>query len=293
MPIMDQKSKPALLSAVNTTTPSQKASRHHLQIRRVRPDFDKVSEPLWFRGDRFRTDFYNAYAMLLADEYEFVRIIRPFLLEVGAGDLHAQLKAWLIQESLHGVQHTKAHAYLDRTGIRFRAYQRLMRFVYYRVIAPALGARLMLGMIAGLEHFNTLLGEMCLRSPDYFRNTDSEMNLLLRWHFAEEIEHRAVIHDVTAALGMSYFTRVLTGIIAFFFYSTTLLVTAWWFAVQNGHVLRISTHRSALAFLFFEERFVDHVVRYLREYFRKNFHPLDKDIDQLSARVFEQLRTIN
>lgn len=256
-------------------------------VRRVKPAFESADISRWFRGDRFRTAYFTAYTLILADESEFVGIVRAFLPQVQAPRLRKPLKAWLGQETTHGVQHIRAQQALERGGLRFRGFLAVVRFVYYTVIARLLGRRLMLGVVAGLEHFNTMLAEICLRDPEYFRGCDRELALLLRWHLAEEIEHRAVVHDVAVHVGIGRFTRVFTGFIAFFFFSTTLFVTAGWFALQTGDVFRLSTYRQGLRFLFTEERFAGYFVRYLSDYCRRDFHPLGRHTDALAERVLE------
>ncbi len=254
-------------------------------VRRVRPQFEKVELRLWFRGDRFRTALFNAYTMLLGDEFEFVAIMRRYLPAVQEESLRLQLKGWLGQEAAHGVQHRNAYDYLDRMRLRYRSYHAVENFVYFHALFPILGARQRVALVAGLEHFNTLIGEMCLRPADYFAGADPELSLLLTWHFAEEIEHRAVVHDVAQELEVGYFTRVLTGVLAFVLYSSTLLVTAFWFAFQTGDVLRLSTYRTLYRFLFVEERFVFLFCAYAREYLSPRFHPLNRRTDAYAERA--------
>ncbi len=256
-----------------------------LRVRRVRPQFDCATAGLWFRGDRFRTDLFNAYTLLLCDEHEFVAIMRPYVGQVSNNELNRQLRAWLGQEASHGAQHGAARVYLRRLGLRFRKFHELERFVYYRVLFPALRSRQRVALIAGLEHFNTLLGEMCLCKAEYFDATDSELSLLLRWHFAEEIEHRAVVHDVADDLGVGYFTRVAMGIVAFVLYPATLFVTAFWFAAQTGDALRWSFYRGWFRFLFFEERFAAFFLSYFGAYLAPGFHPLKRASDPFAERA--------
>lgn len=260
-----------------------------ISVRRVRPRFETVDRRLWFGGDRFRTALFNAYTMLLCDEFEFVAIVRNYLPAIRDEQLRKQLKSWLGQEASHGVQHRHACAYLDRIRLRYRGYYKIENFVIFRFLFPLLGWKLRIGLIAALEHFNTLMGEMCLRRSDYFAKADSELGLLLSWHFAEEIEHRAVIHDIAEAVGVGYFTRIATGLLAFALYTGVLFTTAFWFAAQSSDLLRPSTYVQMFRFMFVEERFAQFVLAYARDYLSPRFHPLKRDSDRFAEAVFQRL----
>ena len=260
-----------------------------IPVRQVRPRFGAVPDRLWFGGNRFRTAFFNAYLMLLCEESEFVSIVRKYLPALPDGTLRQQLKSWLGQEASHGVQHRKACLCLDRMRLRYRAYQRIVSFITFRMLFPILSKRFRISLVAGLEHFNTMIGEMCLSRPDYFANVDPELALLLRWHFAEEIEHRAVMHDVAEKTGVGYLVRILAGIVAFILYTGILFVTACWFAMQSLDLLRPSSYGQMARFLLVDERFVQFSLSYLRAYLAPRFHPLQRASDRFSEPVFQGL----
>lgn len=258
-------------------------------VRRVRPQFDAVEDRVWFAGNQFRTAVFNAYTLLLCEEFELVAIAGRYLPQITDEPLKKQLKAWLAQEASHGVQHRKACSYLDRMSLRYRGYQKIENFLAFRIIFPLLSKKFRIALIAGLEHFNTMIGEMCLARPDYFDHADKELSLLLQWHFAEEIEHRAVIHDVAQAAGMGYCARVATGLLAFLLYAGFLFITALWFAIQSTALLRPATYLQAFRFMFTEERFVQYFSIYLRAYLSPRFHPLTRESDRFSEPVFQRL----
>jgi len=258
--------------------------------RRVAPDFAATSgSHVWGREDCFQADFCNAYTLLLTEESQFVRIVSRHLAAVQDETLRAQVKGWLAQETSHGIQHTRAQQVLVRQGLRYETLLKVLRIIDFGVFARLLGSRLLLYVVAGLEHFNTLLGEMFLAHPACMRDADERMAMLLRWHFAEEIEHRAVIHDMATHLGMGYVARLFTGLLAFFFYASNLFVLAWAFAIQRGGLLQLSTYRSAARFLFVDERFVQYFFGYLWEYSRLRFHPLNRRTDGLAEPVLAGL----
>ncbi len=271
----------------------QPLHRHRpIARRRVAPDFEATGgEHVWSRVDCFQADVCNAYTLLLTEEDQFVRIVRHALAGLEDQALRAQLKGWLAQEASHGVQHARARQVLDRQGLRHRLLLRMLHFINFGLFTRLLGRRLMLYVVAGLEHFNTMLGEMFLRRPACLRDADERMALLLRWHFAEEIEHRAVIHDVATAHGMGYAMRIFTGALAFGFYAWNLLLIAWVFAAQRGGLWRLSTLRSAFRFMFVDERFVQYFLGYFRDYLHLRFHPLDRPTDHLAEPILTSIQT--
>lgn len=260
-----------------------------ISVRQVRPQFETVEDRLWFGSDRFRTAVFNAYTVLLCDEFEFVTIVRNFLPEIRDDKLRSQLKSWLGQEASHGMEHKKACACLYRVLPRYRGIHNVMSFLIFRLLFPLLSRKLRIGLVAALEHFNTMISEMCLCQPDYFANANKELSLLLSWHFAEEIEHRAVIHDVSQAMGVGYFSRIGTGIFAFALYTGALFTTAFWFAVQSLDIVRPSTYYQMFRFIFVDERFAQFFLLYAREYLSPRFHPLNRDSDRFSDPVFQRL----
>jgi predicted metal-dependent hydrolase len=63
--------------------------------------------------------------------------------------------------------------------------------------------------VAAIEHFTAFLGNWALNSPGLDRaQADPTMLDLLRWHGAEEVEHRSVAFDLLVHLDPGYLRRV-------------------------------------------------------------------------------------
>ena len=79
--------------------------------------------------------------------------------------------------------------------------------------------------MAALEHFTAVLGQWVLpnRGLDY-AGTDPMMLDLLRWHGAEEVEHRSLVFDVYQHVCGSYWIRAFSMLI------TAPLFIGWWIA---------------------------------------------------------------
>lgn len=72
-----------------------------------------------------------------------------------------------------------------------------------------------LGIYAAAEHFTAVVGEWLLDNAEFDRiGVDPTMLDLLRWHGAEELEHRNVAFDAYQYVDGGYFRRVRTAVIA-------------------------------------------------------------------------------
>jgi predicted metal-dependent hydrolase len=69
-------------------------------------------------------------------------------------------------------------------------------------------------MVAALEHYTAILGEWILDTPQHdAMGTDPVMLDLLRWHGAEEVEHKAVAFDTMRHLRAGYWRQVRTQLL--------------------------------------------------------------------------------
>jgi hypothetical protein len=66
-------------------------------------------------------------------------------------------------------------------------------------------------IIAAIEHFTAVLGYWVINSPALdAAGSDPTMLDMLRWHGAEEVEHRSVAFDVSTAFKPHRWTRIRT-----------------------------------------------------------------------------------
>ncbi len=80
-----------------------------------------------------------------------------------------------------------------------------------------------MALIAAIEHYTAFLGDWVLNAEELDRRgADPTMLDLLRWHGAEEVEHRSVAFDLFVHLDGGYRRRVRTWAVAF-----TALVFLW------------------------------------------------------------------
>ena len=147
---------------------------------------------------------------------------------------------------MHASAHQEVQDYFASQGLDASAYVREIETIF-RVL---LGDRGLLGVrkeqwlverlafVAAIEHVTSFLGDWILNSPAMDAlGADEQMLDLLRWHGAEEVEHRAVAYDLFQHMDGRYSRRVRTYLV-----SSAVLIFLWGRGVQH-----LMTHDPGLA----------------------------------------------
>lgn len=196
-------------------------ARHELLPRHVK--FDWSQTPVqWLPGDAFATHTINVLHLLFpAGEMWFCRVYNKALPFVTDPVVHADAKGFMRQEAIHSRSHEGVvKHYYSAHGMDTKPFtQRIDRLFSHYLGEKPFGLnigksrfwlRQQLGIIASLEHFFGYLGQWALDAKALDKAKADPMMLdLLRWHGAEEVEHRSVAHDLFTHLGGTYFERCL------------------------------------------------------------------------------------
>ena len=129
-----------------------------------------------------------------------------------------------------------------------------------------------LAAIATIEHYTAVLGVWIVEAE--IPEADPAMLDLLRWHGAEEVEHRSVAFDLYQHLDGGYARRAIHGVVASVGILLGLLaISARIMALDPdaGGNLRYRAYRRAVRAGRFPA--LGTVVRSLREYLRRDYHP--------------------
>lgn len=203
--------------------------------RQVRFDWSELPRH-WVPDDPFTTHMINVLHLLLPEgERHFIKAVLEASSLVDDPELEAAIKPFIQQESWHAWAHqvvldTLAEQGIDTAGYTDRLGRTLsvmlgdppkffppplQRWWLYRRLAD----------VASLEHFTAVLGQWVLRNKGLEQaGADPVMLDLLRWHGAEEVEHRSLVFDVYQNVCGSYVIR------AFSMLMTAPLFIAWWIA---------------------------------------------------------------
>jgi uncharacterized protein len=135
---------------------------------------------------------------------------------------------------------------------------------------------LRIAIIAGIEHYTAVLGQWILDAATLdAAGADPTMLDLLRWHGAEEVEHRSVAFDVYEHVSGAYWRRFVA-----FFIGVLALPLAVYFGAAylcrrdptlHGVRPRVRDYRRAVRLgLLPSNRFM---VAAARAYLRRDYHP--------------------
>jgi predicted metal-dependent hydrolase len=210
------------MSAAEQLTLPRAAEHHELKPRRVR--FDWEHTPMeWVPGDPLSTHAMNVLHLLLpAGEKWFVHVYRQALPLVTDPQVAEDGRGFMGQEAVHSRAHSAVLDHLRAQGLDAEPFTRHMDFLFEKLLGdeilgrkpPRFLARRFLeqrlAIVAAIEHFTAVLGMWVIDTPGLdAANCDPVMLDLLRWHGAEEVEHRSVAFDMFQHVSGSYVRRVI------------------------------------------------------------------------------------
>ncbi|MEU5882340.1 metal-dependent hydrolase [Spirillospora sp. NPDC047279] len=261
----------------------------HPTITPRRVKFDWSDTPLhWIPGEPVATHFINVLHLLLpAGERWFVHVYKQALPLVEDDErLRGEVKGFMGQEAVHAYSH---QGVLDRQmlaqGLDPRPLTIKIEWLFRNLLGdrrplPVVSRRQWLnfriGMIAGIEHYTAVLGQWILDAHELDEaGADPTMMDLLRWHGAEEVEHRSVAFDVFQHVSGAYWRRFL----AFFAGVLALPLSVYFGAAYlcrkdptlKGVRPRIRDYRRAVRRgVFPSNRFM---IKAAGAYLRRGYHP--------------------
>ncbi|GGR57979.1 putative metal-dependent hydrolase [Nocardioides luteus] len=218
--------------------PRAKSSRGHepakvaLHPRNVKFDWSRL--PLvWIPGEVFASHYVSVLHLLLPEgERWFVKVFSEILPLIEDDQLREDVIGFIGQEGVHAAAHQEVQDYFTSNGLDVRPFTAEIEALFRKI----LGDRDLTGrakeewlieraaIIAGLEHLTAVLGNWVLNSPELdAAGADETMLDLLRWHGAEEVEHRNVAYDVFQHVDGRYLRRVRTYLLG-----GSALLVLWW-----------------------------------------------------------------
>jgi predicted metal-dependent hydrolase len=181
-----------------------------LQARRVRFAWDAT--PMhWVPGDAETTHIINVLHLLLpAGERWFVEVYKEALPLITDDRLRADVRGFMGQEAVHARAHAAVLEHLNDLGLDPAPFTRRIDWLFGTLLAAERAPlplrrhwlKFRLAVIATIEHYTCVLGGWILQARALDEaGADPVMMDLLRWHGAEEVEHRSVAFDTFEHLG--------------------------------------------------------------------------------------------
>lgn len=270
---------------MGTTHPS-------IPVRKLRFEFDDDIPRYWFGGNPFATHLVNAVNLLFpAGERMFVRSVKHYAAQLDDPELRERVRGFYGQEGNHAREHERYFTWMERRGYRIRPFLKLYERIAFTELEPRLSPELRLAVTAALEHYTALMAEGAL-GEGAVEDAHPKLRALLKWHAAEELEHKAVAYDVLMRVHPSYANRMAglvlatAGMVAFWAAGVAMLLR------QDGlgradvrrarSEIRAHGHDRSLA--------RDVFLAGIRAYVRRDFHPNDADNYHLAS---DYLRSID
>ena len=219
----------------------------HIALRARNVSFDWSGLPLrWIPGEPFAAHLLNVLHILLPEgERFFVKIFAEALPLIRDEQLREDVLGFIGQEGMHASAHQGVQDYFATQGLDTTGYVREIEFLFRNILGDRglIGLRKeswlveRLAVVAAIEHVTAFLGHWILNSPGLDRaGADPRMLDLLRWHGAEEVEHRSVAYDVFMHVDGRYGRRVRTYLVA-----ASALVWLWgrgvWYLMRHDPTL--------------------------------------------------------
>jgi len=251
-------------------------------LRARKPGLDLTSATIprhWLAGSAVATQIANGLNLLFpAGERFFVRSVNHFLDRLGDAQ-RAEVRGFFGQEGSHARAHEQDAERLRAQGYAIDAFLATYQRWSFDVLEKLCPPELNLAATAAAEHFTAIMAEGAL-ARGTLALAHPEMQRLLLWHAAEEIEHKHVAFDVLQVVNPSRALRVAGLALA-----TANLLT-WWLAAtlmllrQDGVSLADARRelRGMRARTPDEGPILRRVfARGIREYVRRDFHPRQSD----------------
>lgn len=189
--------------------------------------FDWAGLPLrWIPGEAFASHLVNVMHVLLPEgERWFVKTFTEALPLIKDERLREEVLGFIGQEGMHASAHQGVADYFDAHGLDTTAMVGEIEHVFQRLLGDRdlTGAQAeewlveKIALIAGIEHMTAFLGHWILNSPALDEaGADPRMLDLLRWHGAEEVEHRHVAYELFDHLDGRYVRRIRAYALAVF-----------------------------------------------------------------------------
>lgn len=251
-------------------------------------NFDFSSVPRhWFYGSAWVTHVANGLHLVFpAGERFFIRSVKHYLDQIDDPKLLTRVRAFFGQEGAHGHQHEASFRILEAQGFEVQPWLDWYEKLAFETIEPRVPPNIRLAVTVALEHYTATLAEQGL-TTEFIDHAHPVMQQLLKWHAAEEIEHKSVAFDVLQHVDDRYWVRVVGlviatwGLLYFWRKGTQMLLEQE--NLEPGQILR--ERREAAE----RGQNNDFLRKAILGYLRRDFHPDQHDNYPIAREYLESI----
>ncbi|QUR67022.1 metal-dependent hydrolase [Mycobacterium spongiae] len=194
-----------------------------LEARHV--EFDWSQLPFHYvPNEPMATHVLNVLHLLLPPGEEFfVHVFKKALPLIKDDQLRLDVQGFIGQEAMHSQSHSGVVDHFAAQGLDLAPFTDQVRWLFDKMMGERPRSSLrrrqswlleQISTAAAIEHYTAIMGEWILNTPEHDAiGTDPVMLDLLRWHGAEEVEHKAVAFDAMKHLRAGYWRRVRTQLV--------------------------------------------------------------------------------
>ncbi|HRE32941.1 MAG TPA: metal-dependent hydrolase, partial [Candidatus Berkiella sp.] len=247
----------------------------------------------WFNNDPVKTLHANTLtASIPYGEQFFIACVLPHIKNIKDKTMRRNAIQFAKQEQNHSKEHFRlflktVKPYYPKLKVKNNLYQKL-----FQGVALVVGAKVRLAMVAAMEHFTAVTGELYIREPELLSGIDEQIYLLWQWHFIEELEHKAVAFDILKSVSNSYFVRALGFILAASFLMMGFSSTYWHMAIADKLHTKWSFYRRSYQFFWGKSGLLRRLTWPYLRYLLPSFHPNQSTQDAELHHLRERLALI-
>lgn len=254
--------------------------RPSIQIRHFTLPKNSGTPRYWMDEDPATTHFLHALSCIFpGGERFFVKSVLAYQNDIDDPRLKRDARLFCGQESVHGQQHEAFNARADEFDLKLQEITRAEESRIMRRLS-LFSKRRQLATTVALEHMTAIMGHALLKSPDLMQLMHPHVRPLWIWHAIEEIEHKAVAHEIYYSVGGHDRERYWALIVGSLGLMTASLKITVQLMKHDGMLFNWKSYLRLMSNLH-RTGFLGHVWVGYKDYFRSDFHPWQTDDRQL------------
>ena len=277
----------------------EKIQQEKMLVRNVAFDFSEIKDNLYVNNNSFATHFTNSLHVLFPiGEKFFIKSVKRYMGFIEDPILKKETVEFMGQEGIHFREHERFWDQLLVLGVDAKPLAKFMEssirffeWIFYFLLTKKYADKLSLSITTGMEHYTALFGNQNLGNTEFQQVFFSkEMQMLMLWHSAEELEHKAVAYDVLERVDKSYFLRILGFILASTFFYIFGFIGMFYFIWKD------KKRDLSKPFTQFKQFVINFGAKpkdatgwqLLLDYFKRDFHPDQHDNYHLAEDFFKE-----